>query len=233
MTDLTLYELAGADPELRFSPHCWKTRMALAHKGLEAKGVPWRFTDKDAIAFSGQGLVPVLLHDGAVISDSWRIALHLERDFPDRPSLFGGESAVPLAAFVNDWADNVLLPAIAHIIVLDIYERVDARDKDYFRSSREQRFGRSLEAVVADRPGHLANFRRALSPLRKTLKEREYLSGSAPAYADYAVFGMFMWSRCVSPVELLEPDDPVHAWRQRLLDAHGGMAGRAKTPTSR
>ncbi|MGL4964315.1 MAG: hypothetical protein ACRC67_24000 [Inquilinus sp.] len=48
---LTLYELAGADAALRFSPHCWKTRMALAHKGLEADRLPWRFTEKDAIAF--------------------------------------------------------------------------------------------------------------------------------------------------------------------------------------
>ena len=34
---LSLYELAGADRELRFSPHCWKTRMALAHKGLNVE----------------------------------------------------------------------------------------------------------------------------------------------------------------------------------------------------
>lgn len=51
---LTLYELAAADPALRFSPHCWKVRMALAHKGLEAERVPRRFTEKDAIDFSGQ-----------------------------------------------------------------------------------------------------------------------------------------------------------------------------------
>ena len=42
---LVLFELAGADQSVRFSPHCWKTRMALAHKGLTAQSVPWRFTD--------------------------------------------------------------------------------------------------------------------------------------------------------------------------------------------
>ena len=61
--DLTLYDLAGADASLRFSPHCWKIHMALAHR-LSAATVPWRFTDKEEIAFSGQKLVPVLLHDG-------------------------------------------------------------------------------------------------------------------------------------------------------------------------
>jgi hypothetical protein len=38
---------------------------------------------------------------------------------------------------------------------------------------------------------------------------------------------MFMWARCTSPLELLADDDPVHAWRERLLDAFGGMARAA------
>ena len=58
---LQLYDLAGAEPERRFSPYCWRTKLALMHKGLQFDTIPWRFTDKDAIAFSGQGRVPVLL----------------------------------------------------------------------------------------------------------------------------------------------------------------------------
>ncbi|MDR6293309.1 MULTISPECIES: glutathione S-transferase family protein [Inquilinus] len=226
---LTLYELAAADAALRFSPHCWKTRMALAHKGLEAERVPWRFTEKAAIAFSGQGMVPVLVHDGETVTDSWAIALHLEQRFPDRPSLFGGNGAMPLARFVNGWADTVLSPAIARIIVADVHGRVHAADRDYFRTSREQRFGQALEDVVADRPANLAAFRRALQPLRRALAGDAFIAGPAPAYADYCVFGMLMWARCISDVELLEPDDPVSAWRDRLLDAFGGLARSAPT----
>src|SRR5258708_1600557 len=125
---LTLYELAGADPAVRFSPHCWKTRMALAHKGLEAERVPWRFTEKEKIAFSGQGLVPVLVDGATVVSDSWRIALYLEERFPDHPSLFGDRVAIPLTSFVNRWADTVLLSSIARIILVDIYDRVHESD---------------------------------------------------------------------------------------------------------
>jgi len=225
--DLTLYELAGADAALRFSPHCWKTRMALAHKGLEADRLPWRFTEKDAIAFSGQGLVPVLVHDGETVSDSWRIALHLEQRFPDRPSLFGSAEAIAPARFVNDWADMTLSPTIARVILLDIHGRLHDRDRDYFRSSRETRFGRTLEEATADRPSHLAAFRQALAPLRRTLANAPFIAGPAPAYADYCVFGMLMWARCTSEVELLQPDDPVFAWRDRLLDAFDGMARSA------
>ena len=37
-----LYDLAGADPDRRFSPYCWRTRLALAHKELPVETVPWR-----------------------------------------------------------------------------------------------------------------------------------------------------------------------------------------------
>ncbi|MDE2478632.1 MAG: glutathione S-transferase N-terminal domain-containing protein, partial [Betaproteobacteria bacterium] len=58
---LRLFDLAGADEQRRFSPYCWRTRMALAHKGLPVHTIAWRFTDKQAIAASGQGKVPVLV----------------------------------------------------------------------------------------------------------------------------------------------------------------------------
>src|SRR3546814_3779077 len=82
-------------------------------------------------------------------------------------------------------------------------------DQDYFRLSREQRFGMTLEQFVADRPGHLARLEKTLAPLRKTLGDQDYISGSEPAYSDYFVFGMFMWAHCVSRVDLLAAGDPI------------------------
>ena len=32
---LQLYDLAGAESERRFSPYCWRTKLALMHKGLK------------------------------------------------------------------------------------------------------------------------------------------------------------------------------------------------------
>lgn len=37
---LKLYELVGTDAARPFSPYCWRTRMALAHKGLTAESLP-------------------------------------------------------------------------------------------------------------------------------------------------------------------------------------------------
>src|SRR5262245_38533037 len=104
-----MYDLAGADPALRFSPYCWRTRMALAHKGLTVETIPWRFTEKERIAFSGQGRVPVIRDGEAVISDSWAIAEYLEDAYHEQPSLFGGPAGRGHARFVNAWADSVMI----------------------------------------------------------------------------------------------------------------------------
>ena len=88
---LRLFELVGTDKSRPFSPFCWRTRMALAHKGLSAETIPWCFTEKDAIAPHGSEKVPVLLDGDTSVVDSWTIANYLEDTYPDRPSLFGGE----------------------------------------------------------------------------------------------------------------------------------------------
>jgi hypothetical protein len=40
MMTITMYDLAGAEMDRRFSPFCWRSRMALAHKGLAVETVP-------------------------------------------------------------------------------------------------------------------------------------------------------------------------------------------------
>ena len=46
-----LYDLAAADESIRFSPHCWRTKLALAHKNLEYETIPWHFTDKASTGY--------------------------------------------------------------------------------------------------------------------------------------------------------------------------------------
>jgi glutathione S-transferase len=45
-----------------------------------------------------------------------------------------------------------------------------------------------------------------------------------PINADYIVFGAFQWARAISDFELLAADDPLRAWRGRMLDLFGGLA---------
>lgn len=226
---IELYDLAGADPAVRFSPYCWRTRMALAHKGLEVTTHPWRFTERERLAFSGQSRVPVIRDGGEAVSDSWQIALYLETTYPDRPSLFNGAGGIAHARFVNSWADTVLHAGIVPLIVADIHAVIDEKDKSYFRTSREERFGRRLEDVQSDRDEAVIVFRQSLAPLRTTLTLQPFLGGTGPSYADYIAFGAFMWARATSAFELLEGSDPVALWRETMLDLHGGLGRRAPT----
>src|SRR5689334_5236934 len=135
---ITLYDLAGADPALRFSPYCWRARMALAHKDLPVKTIPWRLTEKDKLRFSGQARVPVIRDEDRVVSDSLVIATYLEQRYDDRPSLFGGETGFAHVRFINAWADSVMVPGIARLILRDLFDVIDPKDRAYFRENREQ-----------------------------------------------------------------------------------------------
>jgi hypothetical protein len=65
---LILYELGGLD-DCRYSLFSWRTRLALAHKGLAAEHRPVRVSDKAAIAFSGQTKVPTLRDGDEAVLD--------------------------------------------------------------------------------------------------------------------------------------------------------------------
>jgi glutathione S-transferase len=220
---VVLYDLVGRD-DRRFSPHCWRTRMALAHKGLACEARPTRFGDIAKIAGGGFRTVPAIEDRGRAVGDSWAIARYLEATYPERPSLFGGAGGEAVTRFVQNWCAAVLHAGLVGLIILDIWERLAPEDQDYFRTSREQRFGRTLEQVQAGREGRLDGFRASLQPLLATVKDAPFLGGAEPRYADYLVFGAFQWARVVSPFKVLEADDPVSAWFERCLDLHGGLA---------
>ena len=121
-----------------------------------------------------------------------------------------------------------MLGGTARLVVRDIFEVIDPKDRDYFRASREQRFGTTLEAVQAGRPRErVAAFRDSLTPARLVLRAQPWLGGAAPSYADYILFGTLQWPRCVSRFELLAADDPVLAWQERALDLFDGLGRQA------
>ena len=162
-----------------------------------------------------------------MVSDSWTIAEHLEERY-DGPTLFGGAVGKAHARFINAWTDSVLVGGIARFIIRDLLDVIDPKDRAYFRSSREQRFGATLEAVQGGRESRLAAFRDSLLPVRLVLRKQAWLGGAAPSYADFIVAGTLMWPRCASRFALLADDDPVAAWFQRVLALYGGLGQAAK-----
>jgi len=223
---ILLYDLAAVDGR-RFSPHCWRTRMALAHKGLSCETRATRFCDIAHIADGTHKIVPVLDDGGRITDDSTVIADYLETMYPERPSLFGGVSGQALTNFVLYWAVNTLHIGLIGFIVLDIYESLDPADKSYFRESREKRFGKTLEEVQCGREERLPAFRASLQPLRILLEKQAWIGGENPLYADYVVFAPFQWARMVSTFQILDDDDVVKQWFERCLDLYDGLARRA------
>ncbi len=222
---LKLYDLVGKD-DRRFSPTCWRIKLALAHKGLPFETVPTAFT---AIRTIGDGIktLPVIEHEGRLIDDSSRIADHLERAYPDRAPLFGCDAAQALTGFVDAWVLATLHAQLFPLIVHDIYEHCLEVDQPYFRESREERLRQPLAEVQAGRDERIGAFRGSLLPLRAMLNRQPFIGGERAIYADYMVLGAFQWVRSVSAFQVLGEDDPIRDYLCRLMGLHEGIGAKA------
>ncbi|WP_374765088.1 glutathione S-transferase N-terminal domain-containing protein [Yunchengibacter salinarum] len=221
-----LYELCSEDEAIRFSPFVWRARLALRHKGLDFQTVPWRFREKDRIAGSGSKTVPVLNDDGRWVSDSAVIARYLDDHYPDHP-LLGVDAARGMAAFIENWVDGTLVAQIFPMIAKDIVALLDEEDRTYFRETREPRLGKTLEEAAAEQPERLTAFHKSLAPMRRTLKQQTYLGGDRPAWADYVAASPFIWARIASPMALLDGEDIIADWLDRIMDLFDGDARKA------
>jgi glutathione S-transferase len=221
-----LYALAGADKARQFSPHVWKTVMSLAHKGLDYETVPVGFTEIKAVEGGATATVPLLRDGDRLVRDSFEIALYLDEAYPDRPSLFGGEGGKAMARFIESWSQSALHMAVTRIAILDIHNLLDPTDQAYFRRSREERLGASLEDIAAAGRAEIEGFAKKLQPLRNTLKIQPFIGGEGPLFPDYIVFGALQWLRTTAGTRVLAEDDPVALWFGRCLDLHGGVGHR-------
>ncbi|WP_296736263.1 glutathione S-transferase family protein [Mesorhizobium sp.] len=220
---ILFYDLVGHDAQRPFSPHCWKAKMALAHKGLDATKVPTRFLEVPKVEGGVSKTVPVIRDGDRVVADSFAIALYLDETYPDRPTLFGGEGGKATARFIERWSQLTIHPYVTTAALTDLHRMQDETNRAYFRESREQRLGKRLEEVVAGRDAGLAAFRASLEPLRSTLTYQPFIGGASPLFADYIVFGALQWARVASPYRLLDDADSVAQWFERCLDLHGGI----------
>jgi glutathione S-transferase len=224
---IELWELGGKDGR-RYSLFSWRTRMALAHKGLAFESRPVCVSDKAAIAFSGGKTVPIIRDGDAVVRDSWKIAQHLESRYPQK-TLFGGEIGRGVTHAFNTWVDRALVGLMMQVLAPDIHERVDPADEQYFRAMVEGLTKKTLEELRAGQDDALKRLGRGLEPMQALLKRQPYVCGEEAAYADYILFSIFQWARVMSPHELLGPEDPLSAWRERVLDLFDGFARNVPT----
>lgn len=220
---ILLYDLVGRDTARPFSPHCWKAAMALAHKRLDISSVPTRFLEVPAVEGGVSKTVPVIRDGDRVVADSFAIALYLDETYPERPTLFAGEGGKAMARFIERWSQLTIHPYVTSAAIMDLHAMQDEANAAYFRTNREQRFGKRLEEVMAARDAGLAAFRAALEPLRSMLAYQPFIGGQSPLFADYIVFGALQWARIATPYRLLDDSDLVAQWFERCLDLHDGL----------
>ena len=143
---IKLYDLLG-DQDRRYSQYCWRTKLALKHKRLDFEVIPVILTDKEPIAFANAESVPVLVDGDVVKTDSWDIAVYLDENYDDAPSLFGGSIGLGIARVINSWSDRAVNIALGPLIARDILDATHADDRAYLRKSLEGLYKRPLEEV--------------------------------------------------------------------------------------
>jgi len=225
---MILYELDAIN-EQYFSPYTWRILMSLNHKNLykNTKRVQVKFSDKSLINHKGFNTVPVLEDKDICINESFEIAKYLEQEYPDTPSLFGGEKSMKLTFIINQMLDPKILSVLARIIVADVYKVLKPEDKKYFRETREKMLNKKIEDIELESNKYIPIFQKELNPFRKIIKNNDYMTGDRPVYCDYLLFGFFMWARNSSPKQLLEKDDVLWHWRNRMLNLFNGFAKKS------
>lgn len=224
---IQIYELCGADPDHLFSPHCWKVRMAVAHKGLPWKTIPVPFTKVASTEAGESRRVPVIRDGEKVVEESYEIAKYLETTYPDKPGLFGGDAGEALTLQIINWSQVSLHPEVAKLCLMDIYNALAPEDQDFFRASREKMFNCTLEEFASRHPKNADALTKALTPLELTLKKQSYIGGTSPLFADYVVFGALQWLHTTSSSNYLNSDSRVAHWFESLLDMYDGMGRKA------
>jgi ganglioside-induced differentiation-associated protein 1 len=211
---------------------------------LELKGVPWesqivnlsekKNNDAWFLGINPRGLIPVLVHDGAVHIESNDILMYLEERFP-KPELVPGGCEREVARLLkkeDDLHHDIRNLTMRYIIppelvgktpeVLENYRNlgsgtvageVDARrqlEVDYWHRLNVNG-GITDEAVrqSADR------LRREFNELENILSERDFLYGDTLSLVDVAWFIYTHRMNLLSyPMETQHPR--VHAWFERL-----------------
>ena len=100
---IIFYDIASSTPHHTFAPNPWKTRYALNHKNLPYKTKPIDMPDihsvRSQLGVPANRTLPngspyhtlPLIHDQSTatyIGDTFEIALHLDKTYPDSPPLF-------------------------------------------------------------------------------------------------------------------------------------------------
>lgn len=205
-----LYERAGADG-LCPSPACWRARIALALKGIDAERKALRFADVELLAReTGSRTVPVLAMGGAMIAGSDVIAARLDATVRSGPALIGEGAAAAGAELEREFGARV-----GPLVCADFRRRLLPEDRDYYTASRQARYGRSFEELETVRSGLELDLAFSIGRLEPRLDECRELAGDEAGWQDIVVYTYMLWIAFASPRSMPELVNPVRTWFER------------------
>ena len=214
----TLYEL-----DIVESPFVWRSKYALAHKGLDYESRRTAFTDIPSVCGGKHKTVPILVDEnGTETCDSLAIATYLDETYSDQAPLFdNGDKArtEEIEGLLGQYGLKGFFPLYIH----DIWSSLPEKDATYFRKSREERFSAKLEDMCANREERLPASRAGLATLHDALGGKQWFSGDAPAYPDYVVLAFFAFLKGCAKIPPLAADDPFVDYINRGFALYGGI----------
>ena len=220
MPDMVLYEIGIADGRSA-SPFVWRTKLSLAHKGLAYRSEMLGLTDIPKLFDGRFATAPIIDFGDRQMNESLAIADRLDEAYPDRPAIFAGPAERAMIGFFDHWLMQLIVTHVLPIYMLDAHDCSAPKERGYYRQSREAFFGRTLEAIVADREVRLPDLRHALEPVRKAIGDRPFLGGQAPNFADMCLVGLFIFLGTIATLPPLAADDPLLGYARRVLAAFG------------
>ncbi|KAL7955642.1 hypothetical protein V8C34DRAFT_326962 [Trichoderma compactum] len=197
---IILYDLA-CTKDVCFSPVVWRIRLLLNYKRIPYKTVFLEMPDIEP-TLKGLGVpphdpasgnfnytVPTIHHlpTNKYIMDSKPISEFLESTYPDPSVPLTSELSTEIEAKIR----SLIAPAFYRSAMPREIHILSPRAQEYFRRSREGRFGRTLEELLAgeeERWQAVDADRRAVGELMRTNKALgPFILGARPSYSDFFI----------------------------------------------
>lgn len=204
---MKLYERLGAN-NLCPSPIGYRVRIALALKAMDCERVPMRFADVDRLeAETGSRTCPAMVDGPVRLTDSAAIVRHLDVVQPKRPVFLDEDKYFDLTAVEREFGTRA-----GRVVAPWFVDRLCPEDRDYYRRSREERYGMTFAELVAHRSASELDLAFSIGRVAAKLERSPFFSGSQPGFADAVVYGYLLWIELADSSAMPELPPDMAAW---------------------
>ncbi|KAF8630584.1 hypothetical protein AX17_005396 [Amanita inopinata Kibby_2008] len=215
MSRIIHLDLACKRPNYAWGPNNWKIRYTLNYKGIPHTTEWVEFVDIEAkckemgIPPSGHNedgtpryTVPAIWDPSTKtgVSDSLRIAEYLDKTYPNTPPvLFEG---IEKYQHIMNAIAMPEINGIARFVIPAVYEMLNPASQDYFRRTREIRFGRKIEEIAPtglEKEELWNKIRKGFGIVDGWLQQNggPFARGEQISFVDFALAGYIMWIKFV------------------------------------